>query len=119
MTRVEMFKEIVKSLTDAEQIEFMQNEITSLEAKAAKAKAKNEEKKAEGDALRERIFDLLTDEPKTLQIILEELDEVDLTVAKIVPRISQLVKADRAEKIEVKVEGGKKMGYRLIAESAI
>ena len=113
MTRIEMFKEIKGQLTDAEQIEFIENEIASLEAKAAKAKARTEAKRAAGDALRDRIFDLMTAEPKTLQVILEELDEEDLTTSKIVPRISQLVKDGRVEKEEIKTENGKKMGYKL------
>ena len=119
MTELEMFRKILPVLTDAEQIEFVETKIAALEERAAKTKARNDAKKAESDELRERIFNCLTDEPKTLQTILEELDEEGLTIPKIVPRMTQLVNTDRAEKIEVKVEGGKKMGYRLYADGAI
>lgn len=118
MTKIEMFTEIKGQLTDAEQIEFIENEIASLEAKAAKAKARTEAKKAEGDALRDRIFNLLGDEPKTLQDILAELDESELTTHKIVPRISQLIKSGAVEKEEMKTEGGKKMGYKVSSGNA-
>ena len=115
MTKIEMFKAIIGELTDAEQIEFLQNEIASLEAKAAKAKARNEAKKAAGDELKARVFDILGYEPKTLQMILAELDEEDLTTSKIVPRITQLVKEELVAKEEIKTESGKKMGYTRVA----
>lgn len=122
MVTVDIFKEILEEIREngnEEHIECLERQIEILEKKAAKAKEKLETKRAEGDALRERIFNLIGDEPKTLETILEELDDEELTKSKIVPKMTQLVNADRVEKIEMKVPGGKKMGYRLFADGAI
>ena len=91
---------------------FAQKTMEQIDAKAAKAKEKAAEKKAEGDALRNAIEAVLTDEVQTLDQILEQVDFEDVTKAKITARLTQLIKAGRAYKVQVKLENGKKaMAY--------
>ena len=83
----------------------------SIASKAAKAKERNAEKKAAGDELRAVIADLLTDEPQNAEMILEQIDGEDLTVAKIRARLSQLVTYNMATKVEKTVDGKKRVFY--------
>lgn len=92
-------------------LEFVEKQIAALDAKNAKAKERAAIKRANGDALRGAIEDLLTDEPKTVKDIIDELEDNTLTPAKVVARMTQLVKADKAIKENVKVEGRKLVAY--------
>ena len=89
-----------------------------LASKAAKAKAKAAEKKAEGDELRDAVQAALTDEYEPIAEIASRIEGEDVTVSKVTYRLTALVKAGIAEKSEIKVSGeGEKtrkiMGYRL------
>ena len=89
-----------------------------LASKAAKAKAKAAEKKAEGDELRDAVQAALTDEYEPIAEIAARIEGEDVTVSKVTYRLTALVKAGIAEKSEIKVSGeGEKtrkiMGYRL------
>lgn len=98
----------------AEVIEAIEAEISSLTKRAASAKARREKKAAEGDALRARVFELVSEEPKTAADIWEELDDESVTKAKVTARLTQLKKAGEIETVKVKVEGaGKKSAYVL------
>ena len=92
-------------------LEFVQTQIESLEHRNAKAKENAAKKRAEGDALKDTLEGMLTDEAITVGDILETLGDETLTSAKIVSRMSQLVKAGKAAKETVKVDGRKLVGY--------
>lgn len=92
-------------------LEFVQTEIEALDRKAEKAKATSAKKRAEGDSLRDTIEGILGEDPKTVGEILDELGDDTLTSAKVVARMTQLVKAGKATKETVKVEGRKLVGY--------
>ena len=92
-------------------LEFVEKQIAALDAKNAKAKARAAEKRAEGDELRGILAGMLTEEPKTVNDILAEVGDENLTPAKIVSRMTQLVKTGQAVKETVKVEGRKLVGY--------
>lgn len=111
MTQKEWFNQIKGKLTDIDEIAFINAQIAKLDAKAAKAKIRATEKRAAGDQLRDTIQALLTTEPKTIPTILEELDDENLTEAKIRARLSQLVEFGMAEKTKVKIDSGEKMAY--------
>ena len=97
-----------------ELINFITGQISSLDARAAKAKEKAAEKRAEGDELRAAVKAVLTEELQTAETILSQIEGEELTKAKIVARLTQLVKNGEASKEEVKTEEGKKvMAYKL------
>ena len=73
-----------------------------MDNKAAKAKERAAEKKAEGDALREAVAAVLTDEYQTIAAIAAQVEGDDITPAKVTARLTQLVKADLAHKTKVK-----------------
>lgn len=113
----EMLMEIVENSNSemkAELVDFITKQIESIDAKAAKAKEKAAEKRAEGDELRAAVKAVLTEELQTAETILAQIEGEELTKAKIVARLTQLVKNGEASKEEVKTEEGKKvMAYRL------
>lgn len=123
-TRIEYYeilKNIVKgnkeselTVTQAELIDFLDRQITSLKNKAIKAKEKAEQKKNEGDILKFAIRDILTEENQTINEILNQLEIEDISKAKVAARLGQLIKAGEASKTEVKTEDGKRvMAYSL------
>jgi hypothetical protein len=113
----EMLMEIVENSNSemkAELVDFITKQIESIDAKAAKAKEKAAEKRAEGDELRAAVKAVLTEELQTAETILGQIEGEELTKAKIVARLTQLVKNGEASKEEVKTEEGKKvMAYKL------
>lgn len=113
----EMLMEIVENSNSeikAELVEFITKQIESIDAKAAKAKEKAAEKRAEGDELRAAVKAVLTNELQTAEMILGQIEGEELTKAKITARLTQLIKAEEAVKEEVKTEEGKKvMAYKL------
>lgn len=113
----EMLMEIVENSNSemkAELVDFITKQINSIDAKAVKAKEKAAEKRAEGDELRAAVKSVLTEELQTAETILSQIEGEELTKAKIVARLTQLVKNGEASKEEVKTEEGKKvMAYCL------
>lgn len=109
----EMIKEIV---ADNEMlVEFCEKEIAALEAKAEKAKARAAEKKAEGDALREAVQKVLTNEYQTIDAIYTQIEGEEVTKAKVTARLTQLVKAEIATKADVKTDDNKTVkAYKLV-----
>ena len=110
-------------ITAANAIDYAVNEQNHLADKAAKAKAKAAEKRAEGDALQDAVLAALGDEFEPIAVIAERVDGEDVTVAKVTYRLGALVKAGKAEKAEIKVnaEGEKTrkiMGYKAVAVDA-
>lgn len=115
MTKVEILGMIKEACEDNEVIvEFCDKEIAALGAKAEKAKARAAAKKAEGDELRGIVASVLTTEPMIAEDVLAAITGVeDLTKAKVIARLTQLVKANEAVKTEVTVDGKKRMAYSL------
>lgn len=100
-----------------ELVAFLDKQIVSLDNRAAKAKEKAAEKKAEGDELRAVVKAVLTNEFQTADDIAAQIEGDDVTKAKVVARLSQLVKNGEAEKEQIKnAEGKKVMTYKAIAE---
>lgn len=111
-----MLKEVVENSNSEnkdELVEFIEKQITLLDNKAAKARERAAEKRAEGDELRALVEATLTDEYQTIADITEQIDNEDVTKAKVTARLTQLVKDGLAVKEEAKTEDGKKvMVYR-------
>ncbi len=102
--------------------EFVTNEIQLLDNKAAAAKKRAEEKKVEGDALRDTIYDTLTSDWTSADAVVETINDPDVTRNMVISRLGQLIKLGKVEKelrsVET-AEGAKaRKGtmYRKIAE---
>ena len=110
----EMIKEIVAE--DETLVAFCEKEIAAIDAKAEKAKERAAAKRAEGDALREAVQAVLTNEFQTIDEITGKVEGEEVTKAKVTARLTQLVKAEIAEKTDVKNEetGKTVKAYKLV-----
>lgn len=114
----EMLKGFVPA--DAERatelVEFIDKQIEQLDAKATKARERAAERKAEGDELRAMVAAAVTDEFQTIDQIMTamELDDPDVTRAKITARLGQLVKAGEVMKVAMTVDKRRVMHYKLV-----
>lgn len=121
--KFEMLKEIIRgdvnvemTVEQAELIEFLDAQIVAIDTKAEKAKARNAEKKANGDELRDVVQSVLTNELQTIDAIVAQIEGEEITKAKITARLTSLVKNGIAEKEDVKDEEGRKLkAYKLVA----
>ena len=115
----EMLKEIVLNANvegAIELVEFIDKQVSLIDSKAEKAKARNAEKKANGDELREAVQNVLTDEFQTIDAIVSQIEGEEITKAKITARLTSLVKNGIAEKTDVKDDEGRKLkAYKLVA----
>ena len=124
ITKREMYEAIKTGCTtgewtvsDAEIVEFCDNEIALLDKKAIKAKERAAEKRAAGDELTDAVRAALTDEFAVIADIATKVAETygeDATVARVTYRLTQLVKNGEAENGDVKVEGGEGQKTRTI-----
>lgn len=107
-----MIREILESANvenKDELVAFVDKQVEAIDTKAMKAKEKAAEKRADGDALRVQVEELLTDEYQTADDIVAKIEDVEITKAKVVARLTQLVKTEVAEKAQAKTEDGKKV----------
>lgn len=100
---------------------FAENEIALLDKKAVKAKERAATKKAGVDELAEAVYATLGEEFEAIADIAARIEGEDVTVAKVTYRLTQLVKAGKAESTELTIPGGegvktrKVKGYRKLA----
>ena len=115
----EMLKEIVLNANvegATELVEFIDKQVSLIDSKAEKAKARNAEKKANGDELRETVQNVLTNEFQTIDAIVSQIEGEEITKAKITARLTALVNNGIAEKTDVKDDEGRKLkAYKLVA----
>ena len=67
----------------AELLEFLDKQIALIDTKAEKAKARNAEKKANGDELREVVASVLTEDFQTIDAIVAQIEGEEITKAKV------------------------------------
>ena len=120
MEMYEVIKDVVangKVLEDeakADVVAFIDNEMEKRERAAEHAKKRAAEKRAAGDELRAAIEGVLTAEPMLINDIIVALDIDDLTPAKVVARMKQLVGLGKVEKYNVRTSDGRTLvGYAL------
>ena len=118
VTKKDMFADVITLAREAGRVdieEFAQKEIAMLEQKAEKAKARKAEKAAKGDALKDAVAAVLGDKLMTAAEITEQVADAaeDVTRAKVVARLTKLVKEGVAGKVQVKVDGKRVMAYAL------
>lgn len=97
----------------AELIEFIDKQMETLDKRKAAAADRAAKKRAESDALTDEIFALIGNEPMTVDEIVLALDNEEVTRNKVTARLGKLVKAGSIVKETVKVEGNKRMAYRV------
>jgi len=96
-----------------ELVEFIDKQMETLDKRKAAAADRAAKKRAESDALTDEIFALIGDKPITVDEIVVALDNEDVTRNKVTARLGKLVKAGSIVKETVKVEGNKRMAYRV------
>ena len=96
-----------------ELLEFIDKQIETLEKRKVAAAERAEKKKAESDAMTDAILAQIGDELITVDEIVVALDSEEVTRNKVTARLGKLVKAGTIVKEAVKVDGNKRMAYRL------
>ena len=100
-----------------ELVEFIDKQIETLENRKAAAAKRAEKKRAESDAMTDAILAQIGDELITVDEIVLALDSEEVTRNKVTARLGKLVKAGTIVKEAVKVEGNKRMAYRLATDA--
>lgn len=100
----------------AELVEFIDKQIEALDKRKDAAAKRAEKKKAESDVLTEEILGQIGAELVTVDEIVVAMGDADVTRNKVTARLGKLVKAGLIVKESVKVEGKKRMAYRLADE---
>lgn len=123
MTKRDYYEEILSILTETDLtdetsalVDFVKNQIDTLDKRAEKAKERAAEKKAEGDELRETVKNVLTNDFQTVEDIVNALDNEEITKAKVIARLTQLVTLGEVEKTDIKDEtsGKTRKAYKLV-----
>lgn len=115
--------EMVGEIPADEVLAFIDKTVEQIDNKAAKAKEKAAEKKAVGDKLYEVVVSALTAELQTIDTITAtvetivaetaDMEDMEITKAKVTARLTQAAKNDVAYKEQVKVGSRKVMSYAL------
>ena len=92
-------------VTDADIKDFIEKSIAQIDARNEKVKERQAQKKAEGDELRARVKAVLGTEPMKVAEIVAAINDPEVTSAKVVSRLTQLVNAGDVVKEDVKVDG--------------
>lgn len=126
ITKKDNFNAIIGVLIDADREDLakvIEHEIELLDAKSSKAKATAAKKKAEGDALRDAVQAVLTDEFQTIADITAKVEGEDVSTAKVQYRLNALVGAGIAVKEQITVGEGeskrKLMAYAVSSEAVV
>ena len=114
--------EMVGEIPADEVLAFIDKTVAQLDNKAAKAKEKAAEKAEKGDKLYEVVVSALTGELQTIDAITAtveamvaetDMEDMDITKAKVTARLTQAFKNEVARKEQVKAGSRKVMGYAL------
>ena len=118
---VELRKMVLAAVEDQAQqdelVEFIDKQIETLEKRKVAAAERAEKKKAESDAMTDAILAQIGNEPITVDEIVIALNSEEVTRNKVTARLGKLVKAGTIVKEAVKVEGNKRMAYRLATDA--
>ena len=101
--------------------EYCEKRIAQIEAKRERAKIQQIEKRAEGDELRAKVLEFLTNIPQTIDQITRCFNDDSITSPMVKYRLSELVKYGMAERetqlrpyIETDEDGNKKERFKRI-----
>ena len=100
-----------------ELIEFIDKQLETLERRKAAAAERAEKKRAASDAMSDAILAQIGEELVTVDDIVAALDDEAVTRNKVTARLGKLVKAGTIVKEAVRVDGNKRMAYRLATDA--
>ena len=100
-------------VTLEDMVDYIDTTLAQLDKKAEKAAERAAKNKAEGDELRAKVLALVTDTPQTADEITASLGDAEVSKAKVVARLTQLVKTEVVKKEETKIGDSRKMVYSL------
>ena len=110
----------VVTVTQEDIQNFASKKLAALEHKKEKARENAAKKRAEGDKLGKIVESVLTNEFQTADEVLAAVlevwdgDEADATRQKVIYRLSNLVKLEKAEKTDVKVDKRTIKAYKVV-----
>ena len=110
----------VVTVTQEDIQNFASKKLAALEHKKEKARENAAKKRAEGDKLGKVVESVLTNEFQTADEVLAAVlevwdgDEADATRQKVIYRLSNLVKLEKAEKTDVKVDKRTIKAYKVV-----
>ena len=100
-----------------ELIEFIDKQLETLERRKAAAAERAEKKRAASDAMSDAILAQIGEELVTVDDIVAALNDEAVTRNKVTARLGKLVKAGTIVKEAVRVDGNKRMAYRLATDA--
>ena len=113
----ELREMVMTVVTDEEQqnelVEFIDKQLETVEKRKVAAAERAAKKREASDAMTDQISAQIGDELKTVDEIVEAIDDETVTRNKVTARLGKLVKAGIIVKEAVKVDGNKRMAYRL------
>lgn len=94
--------------------EFLDKQLDQIENRKVKARERADKKLAESDALTDAIFATVTDDIQSVDEIVLAVDGgEDVTRNRVTSRLGKLARAGKVIKESIKVDGKKRVGYRL------
>lgn len=102
-----------------ELIEFIDRQIAALDTRKAAAARRAERRRLESDAFTEAILAQIGDDLITVNQIILALDDETVTRNKVTARLGKLYKSGLIVKEQIRVDGNKRMAYRLATEEDI
>lgn len=113
----ELREMVIATVNDQEQqdelVEFIDKQIETLEKRKVAAAERAAKRKVESDAMTDAILAQIGSELITVDEIVDALDAEDVTRNKVTARLGKLVKAGTVVKEPIKIEGNKRMAYKL------
>jgi len=96
-----------------ELVEFIDKQVETLEKRKVAAAERAAKKREESDAMTDAILGQIGDDLITVDEIVAAIDDENVTRNKVTARLGKLVKAGVIVKETVKVNGNKRMAYRI------
>lgn len=116
----ELREMVMTVVTDEEQqnelVEFIDKQLETLEKRKVAAAERAAKKREASDAMTDQILAQIGKDLITVDEIVAAIDDETVTRNKVTARLGKLVKAGWVIKEAVKVDGNKRMAYRLAAD---
>ena len=115
----ELREMVIAAVEDQEQqnelVEFIDKQLETLDKRKVAAAERAAKKKEESDAMTDAILGQIGEDLITVDEIVAAIDDENVTRNKVTARLGKLVKAGSIVKETVKVNGNKRMAYRIAA----